>query len=133
MPFWPRKSIRFPIWPVCVHPRRPLCSLAFGRIARGSGRLNGSKDGCEFVHVSLREHGNHFLPSIPIQLTGNPLGSELGVCSGVNVNVEHSHGAPYHSSLLQYVPRRSMTETNFTDNSRTVHRRSAQRRTTMPV
>ncbi|GBM10139.1 hypothetical protein AVEN_258744-1 [Araneus ventricosus] len=40
----------------------------------GSGQLNGSKDRCEVNHVSLREHGKHFLPHIPIQLTRNPLG-----------------------------------------------------------
>ncbi|GBM12376.1 hypothetical protein AVEN_211562-1 [Araneus ventricosus] len=61
-----------------AHPRKPLYSVAFGPIARGSGRLNGSKDRCEVNHVSLREHGLHFLLYIPIQLTGNPLSSELG-------------------------------------------------------
>ncbi|GBO18551.1 hypothetical protein AVEN_86671-1 [Araneus ventricosus] len=60
-----------------THPRNPLCSVPFGHIACGSGRLNGSKDRSEVNHVSLWEHGMHFLPSIPIQLTGNSLGSEL--------------------------------------------------------
>ncbi|GBM08234.1 hypothetical protein AVEN_82924-1 [Araneus ventricosus] len=70
-----------------THPRKPLCSVAFGHIARGSGQLNGSKDRWEVNHVSLRDHGMHFLPCIPIQLTGNPLGSELGLYSGVNGNL----------------------------------------------
>ncbi|GBM18839.1 hypothetical protein AVEN_203114-1 [Araneus ventricosus] len=48
-----------------THRRKPLCSVAFGHIARGSGRLNGSRDRCEVNHVSL--------------LTENPLGFELGV------------------------------------------------------
>ncbi|GBN95331.1 hypothetical protein AVEN_257525-1, partial [Araneus ventricosus] len=39
-----------------THPRKALCSVAFGHIARGSGRLNGSKDRCEVIHVFLREH-----------------------------------------------------------------------------
>ncbi|GBM08140.1 hypothetical protein AVEN_214471-1 [Araneus ventricosus] len=70
-----------------TRPRKPLCSVAFGHIARGSGLFNGSKNRYEVIHVSLREHGMHFLPRIPIQLTGNPLGSELGgIYSGVNVN-----------------------------------------------
>ncbi|GBO29740.1 hypothetical protein AVEN_243069-1 [Araneus ventricosus] len=33
-----------------------LCSVDFGHIARGSGRLNGSKDRCEVNPVVLREH-----------------------------------------------------------------------------
>ncbi|GBO23065.1 hypothetical protein AVEN_169001-1 [Araneus ventricosus] len=49
-----------------THPRKPLCPVSFGHIARGSGQLNGSKDRCEDNHVSLLEH---FLPRIPIQLT----------------------------------------------------------------
>ncbi|GBO06788.1 hypothetical protein AVEN_255989-1 [Araneus ventricosus] len=63
-----------------THPRKPLCSVAFGHIARGSGRLTevGSKNRCEVIYVSLWEHGIDFLPRIPIQLTGNPLGFELG-------------------------------------------------------
>ncbi|GBM53565.1 hypothetical protein AVEN_580-1 [Araneus ventricosus] len=61
-----------------THRRKPLCSVAFGHIARGSGHLNGSKDRCEVNHVALREHGMHFLPRIPIQLTGNPFVSGFG-------------------------------------------------------
>ncbi|GBN69073.1 hypothetical protein AVEN_267555-1, partial [Araneus ventricosus] len=60
-----------------THPRKPLCCVSFGHIVRGSEQLNRSKNRCEVNHVSLREHDTHFLPSIPIQLTGNPLGSEL--------------------------------------------------------
>ncbi|GBM84155.1 hypothetical protein AVEN_31230-1 [Araneus ventricosus] len=66
----------------CTHPRKSLCSVAFGDIARGPRRLNRSKDRgsivCEVNHVSLWEHGMHFLPRKPIQLIRNPLGSELG-------------------------------------------------------
>ncbi|GBO45225.1 hypothetical protein AVEN_233146-1, partial [Araneus ventricosus] len=29
------------------HPRKPLCSVSYEHIARGSGQLNGSKDRCE--------------------------------------------------------------------------------------
>ncbi|GBN11053.1 hypothetical protein AVEN_22841-1 [Araneus ventricosus] len=61
-----------------THPRKPLCFVAFGHIARGSGQLNGTKDRCEVNLVSLWEHDMHFLPHIPIQLTGNSLGSKLG-------------------------------------------------------
>ncbi|GBM25979.1 hypothetical protein AVEN_223114-1 [Araneus ventricosus] len=81
MPFGPVKPIDSPYGQFVfnyTHPRKPLCSVAFGPIARGSGRLNGSKDRCEVDHVSLREYRMHFLPRIPIQLTGNPSGSELG-------------------------------------------------------
>ncbi|GBO19840.1 hypothetical protein AVEN_66897-1 [Araneus ventricosus] len=49
-----------------THPRKPLCSVAFGHIVRESGQLNGSKGRCEDNHVSLREHGMIFLPPIPI-------------------------------------------------------------------
>ncbi|GBN12160.1 hypothetical protein AVEN_241057-1 [Araneus ventricosus] len=77
-----------------THPRKPLCSAAFGHIALWSRQLNvmtnvTTKRGnrCEVNHVFLRKHGMHFLPRIPIQLSGNPLGSELGVYSVVNVNV----------------------------------------------
>ncbi|GBN12827.1 hypothetical protein AVEN_215691-1 [Araneus ventricosus] len=81
MPFGPVNPIDSPYGQFVfnyTHPRKPLCSVAFGHIARGSGRLNGNKDRCEINHVSLREHGLHFLPRIPIQLAGNPSGSELG-------------------------------------------------------
>ncbi|GBO10420.1 hypothetical protein AVEN_118449-1 [Araneus ventricosus] len=44
-----------------THPRKPLHSVAFGHIARGSGRLTESKDRCEVNQVSLREQGIHFL------------------------------------------------------------------------
>ncbi|GBN81647.1 hypothetical protein AVEN_150824-1 [Araneus ventricosus] len=64
------------------HPRKPLCSISSGHI----GQLNGSKDRSEVNHVSLLEHDMHFVPRIPIQLTGNSLGSELGVYSGVAIN-----------------------------------------------
>ncbi|GBM54164.1 hypothetical protein AVEN_230406-1 [Araneus ventricosus] len=37
----------------CPHPRKPLCSVPFGHIARGSGQLNGSKGRCEVNHVYL--------------------------------------------------------------------------------
>ncbi|GBN06904.1 hypothetical protein AVEN_16852-1, partial [Araneus ventricosus] len=47
---------------------KPLCSVAFRHIVRGSGRLNGSKDRCEDNHVSLREQDIHFLPRIPSKL-----------------------------------------------------------------
>ncbi|GBM11878.1 hypothetical protein AVEN_26790-1 [Araneus ventricosus] len=67
-----------------------LCALFPMETSQGvSGQLNGRKDRCAVNHVSLGEHGMHFLPRIPIQLTGNPLGSEIGVYSGVNVNVTH--------------------------------------------
>ncbi|GBN10802.1 hypothetical protein AVEN_239878-1 [Araneus ventricosus] len=68
-----------------THRRKPLCSVSYGHIARGSGQLNGSKDRCEVNHVSLQEHGMHFLPRIPIQLTGNPWFRAWGVYSGINV------------------------------------------------
>ncbi|GBO02433.1 hypothetical protein AVEN_16330-1 [Araneus ventricosus] len=71
----------------CTHPRKPLSSVAFGRIVRGSGQLNGSKDRCEVNHVSMRKHGMNFLQRIPIQMTGNSLGSKSGVYRGINVNV----------------------------------------------
>ncbi|GBM65119.1 hypothetical protein AVEN_70838-1 [Araneus ventricosus] len=58
--------------------QKPLCPVSYGYIAQESGQLKGSKDRCEVNHVSLREHGMHFLPCTPIQLTGNPLDSELG-------------------------------------------------------
>ncbi|GBN68104.1 hypothetical protein AVEN_116123-1 [Araneus ventricosus] len=61
-----------------THPRKPPCSVSYGHIARGSGQLNGSKDRCEVNHVSLQEQGMHFLQRIPLQQTGNPVGSELG-------------------------------------------------------
>ncbi|GBO39583.1 hypothetical protein AVEN_199720-1 [Araneus ventricosus] len=80
MPFGPVNPIDSPCGLFvynCTHPRKPLCPVVFGHIARGSGQLNGIKDRCEVNHVSLREHYMHFLPRIPIQLTGNPLGSEL--------------------------------------------------------
>ncbi|GBO12840.1 hypothetical protein AVEN_17089-1 [Araneus ventricosus] len=81
MPFGPVNPIDTPYGQfVCnyTHPRKPLCSVPYGHIARGSRQLNGRKDRCEVNHVSLREHCKHFLPRIPIQLTGNPLCSELG-------------------------------------------------------
>ncbi|GBN00393.1 hypothetical protein AVEN_16863-1 [Araneus ventricosus] len=83
MPFIPVNPIDTPYGQYeynCTHPRKSLCSVSYAResIPRGSGQLNGSEDRCEVNHVSLREHGMHFLPCIPIQLTGNPLGSELG-------------------------------------------------------
>ncbi|GBN83881.1 hypothetical protein AVEN_69380-1 [Araneus ventricosus] len=56
-------------------PRKRLFSVSYGHIAWGSGQLNGRKDRCEVNRVCLREH---VLPRIPIQLTGNHLGSELG-------------------------------------------------------
>ncbi|GBN62211.1 hypothetical protein AVEN_79153-1 [Araneus ventricosus] len=61
-----------------THPRKILCCVAFGHRVRFIGQLNGSKDSCEVNHVSLREYGMHFHPRIPIQRTGDPLGSELG-------------------------------------------------------
>ncbi|GBL89817.1 hypothetical protein AVEN_179594-1 [Araneus ventricosus] len=81
MPFGPVNPIDFPYGTFVFNyslPRKPLFSVAFGHNARASGQLNGSKDRCEVNHVSLRENGMNFLPCIPIQLTGNPLGSELG-------------------------------------------------------
>ncbi|GBM26858.1 hypothetical protein AVEN_266292-1 [Araneus ventricosus] len=81
LPFGPVNPIDSPFGQFVfnsTHPRKPLCSVAFGHIARGSGRLKGSKDRCEVIHASLREHCMHFFPRIPIQLTENPLGSELG-------------------------------------------------------
>ncbi|GBN29250.1 hypothetical protein AVEN_76633-1 [Araneus ventricosus] len=79
MPFGPINPIDSPFGQFVfsfTHPRKPLCSVAVGHIARGSGQLNGSEDRCEVIHISVREHG--FLPRIPIQLTRNPLCSELG-------------------------------------------------------
>ncbi|GBM13810.1 hypothetical protein AVEN_129472-1 [Araneus ventricosus] len=82
MPFGPVNPIDTPYGQYVynfTHSRKPLCSVPFGHIARRSGQLNGSKDRCEANHVSLREHGMHFLPRIPIPCSG--------VYSGVNVNV----------------------------------------------
>ncbi|GBO25272.1 hypothetical protein AVEN_226205-1 [Araneus ventricosus] len=81
MPFGAVNPIDFPFGQFVfnyTHPRKLLCSVGFGHIARGAGCLNGSKGRCEVSHVSLREHSMHILPRIPIQLTGNPLDSELG-------------------------------------------------------
>ncbi|GBN17876.1 hypothetical protein AVEN_57611-1 [Araneus ventricosus] len=38
-----------------THPRKPLCSVSYGHIARGTERLKGNKDRCGVNHVSLRE------------------------------------------------------------------------------
>ncbi|GBM93366.1 hypothetical protein AVEN_164083-1 [Araneus ventricosus] len=81
MPFGPVNPIDSPYGKFVfnyTHPRKYMCSAAFGHNARGPGQLNGSKDRSEVNHVSLREHGLHFLPRIPIQMTGNPSASELG-------------------------------------------------------
>ncbi|GBO33238.1 hypothetical protein AVEN_22238-1 [Araneus ventricosus] len=81
LPFGPVNPIDSPFGQFVfnsTHPRKPLCSVAFGHIAHGSGQFNGSKDRCEVIRVSVREYGMHFLPRIPIQLTGNLLDSELG-------------------------------------------------------
>ncbi|GBO30281.1 hypothetical protein AVEN_111016-1 [Araneus ventricosus] len=59
MPFGPVNPIDSPFGQFVLnstHPRKPLCSAAFGHIARGSGQLNRSKDRCEVIRVSLREH-----------------------------------------------------------------------------
>ncbi|GBM44463.1 hypothetical protein AVEN_184678-1 [Araneus ventricosus] len=89
-PFGPVNPIDFPFGQLVfnfTHPRKPLCSVAFGHIARGTRRLKGSKDRSEVNHVSLRQHSMDFLPRIPIQMKGNSLRTELGVYSGINVNV----------------------------------------------
>ncbi|GBO35586.1 hypothetical protein AVEN_52953-1 [Araneus ventricosus] len=81
MPFFPVNPVDSPYGKFVfnyTHPRKPLCFAAFGHNARGSGQLNGSNDRCEVNHVSLREHGLHSLPRIPIQMTGYPSASELG-------------------------------------------------------
>ncbi|GBM74606.1 hypothetical protein AVEN_241035-1, partial [Araneus ventricosus] len=59
MPFGPVNPIDSPYGKFVfnyTHPRKPLCSDAFGHIARLSGQLNGSMDRCEVNHVSLRRH-----------------------------------------------------------------------------
>ncbi|GBN28615.1 hypothetical protein AVEN_251828-1 [Araneus ventricosus] len=53
------------------HPGKPLCSVFYGHIARG-------QDGLTEARTDRREVTMHFLPRIPILLTGNRLGSELG-------------------------------------------------------
>ncbi|GBM99131.1 hypothetical protein AVEN_124958-1 [Araneus ventricosus] len=71
MPFGPVSPIDSPYGQFdfnSTHPRKPLCSVAFGHIARRLGQLNGSKDRCEVNHVCLREHGMHFLPGISLAL-----------------------------------------------------------------
>ncbi|GBM32542.1 hypothetical protein AVEN_127442-1 [Araneus ventricosus] len=78
-----------------THARKPLCAVSNGYMALGSGQLNGRKDRCEVIRVSLRKHGVHFLPRIPIHLTGNP----LGLYSGLNVIVLHKSGRSYESVI----------------------------------
>ncbi|GBM81327.1 hypothetical protein AVEN_47413-1 [Araneus ventricosus] len=74
MPFGPVNPIDTPYGQFVydyTHPRKPLCFVSFGQ---GQDNLTEAR-----TDVPLREHGFHFLPRIPIQLTGLPLGSELGV------------------------------------------------------
>ncbi|GBN54716.1 hypothetical protein AVEN_39515-1, partial [Araneus ventricosus] len=56
MPFCPASPIDTPYGQFLysyTHPRKPLCSVPFGHIARGSGQLNGSKGKCEVNHVPM--------------------------------------------------------------------------------
>ncbi|GBN84812.1 hypothetical protein AVEN_40880-1 [Araneus ventricosus] len=106
-----------------TEPIKPLCSAASGHIARGSGRHNGSKDGCEVNHVSPREHGIFHV--YPFNLQGIPwvrarglkqhedyVGTDLVIlnCSGMTKMIYElapplQASAPDGGSLTPYSPR----------------------------
>ncbi|GBO11562.1 hypothetical protein AVEN_263181-1 [Araneus ventricosus] len=79
MPFGPVNPIDFPFGQFVfnyTHPTTPLCSVAFGHIARGSGRLNGSKESQS--HSCLPTGARYALPSAYNHSTDRePLGFQV--------------------------------------------------------